>query len=66
MKAKTYFVTAFAVSAALASAHPGHDTSALHLHTGMPSAANALDLRLTFAALVLGLAYQALRAFKRR
>jgi hypothetical protein len=32
----------------------------------MPAADNALDLRLTFAALVLGLIVQALRAFKRR
>jgi hypothetical protein len=66
MKANTYFLTALAMSAALASAHPGHGTNALHLHLGSPAATNALDLRLTFAALVLGLACQAMRAFKRR
>ena len=66
MKASTLFVTALTLSATLASAHPGHDSSALHLHLGAPTGANALDLRLTFAALVLGLAYQALRSFKRR
>jgi hypothetical protein len=66
MKASTFFVTALSLSTVLASAHPGHDTSALHLHLGMPSTANTLDLRLTFAALVLALAFQAVRAFKRR
>lgn len=66
MKASTFFVTALALSASLASAHPGHESSALHLHLGVPSTGNSLDLRLTFAALTLGLLYQAVRAFKRR
>lgn len=55
-----------ALSPMIASAHPGQEAGALHLHLGLPSAANTVDLRLTFAALVLALAWQAVRALKRR
>ena len=66
MKVKNIFVAALALVPAFASAHPGHDTTALHLHLGSPGALNAVDLRLTFAALILCLAVQALRSTKRR
>ncbi len=66
MKAKSILTAALALSPMIASAHPGHGETALHLHLGAPAVGNALDLRLTFAALVLGLAFQAVRALKRR
>ena len=66
MKLRSLLLSALAMAPMFASAHPGHDATALHLHLGMPAANNALDLRLTFAALVLGLIVPALRAFKRR
>ncbi|NBV85458.1 MAG: hypothetical protein EBS01_04170 [Verrucomicrobia bacterium] len=66
MKLRSLLFSALALVPMFASAHPGHDASALHLHLGNPGANNALDLRLTFAALVVGLIAQALRAFKRR
>ncbi len=66
MKVKNILVAAIALGPAFASAHPGHEASALHLHLGSADASNALDLRLTFAALVLCLAYQTLRISKRR
>ncbi len=66
MNLRSLFISALALVPALAVAHPGHGDNALHLHLGLPSSSNALDLRLTFAALVLGLVYHAVRAFKRR
>jgi len=66
MNAKTLSLIVLSLSSIMASAHPGHDAGVLHLHLGTPAASNALDLRLTFAALILGLSYQALRSFKRR
>ena len=50
----------------IASAHPGHDTNALHLHLGTPLQTNSIDLRLTLGALVLALAWQGFRAFRSR
>jgi hypothetical protein len=66
MKSPRILSLVLALSPMIASAHPGHEASALHLHMGLPSAANTLDLRLTFAALVLALGWQALRLSKRR
>ncbi len=66
MKALRIVSIALSLSPVIALAHPGHGTSALHLHLGAPTAANTLDLRLTFAALVLALAWQAVRTIKRR
>jgi hypothetical protein len=66
MKSSRIVSLGLALCPMIASAHPGHESSALHLHMGLPSAANALDLRLTFAALVLALGWQALRVFNRR
>ena len=66
MNAKTLSLIVLSLSSIVASAHPGHDSGVLHLHLGAPAAANAVDLRLTFAALILGLAYQALRSLNRR
>ena len=63
---KSLFLAALTLLPTFAMAHPGHDVNALHLHVGTPSTASSLDLRLTFAALVLGLVYQAFRAFNRR
>ena len=65
MNATRLIVTAIALIPVIGSAHPGHESSALHLHLGVPTAVNSLDLRLTFGALVLALAYQAMRALKR-
>ena len=66
MKLKNVFFAALALAPTLASAHPGHEATVLHLHIGNPGVSNAVDLRLTFAALVLCLAVQTLRGCKRR
>lgn len=65
MNATRLIFSALALIPVVGSAHPGHESSALHLHLGAPAAFNALDLRLTFGALILALAYQAMRALKR-
>ena len=66
MKLRSLFVSAFALAPVATFAHPGHDLNSLHLHIGVPAPQNALDLRLTFAALVLGLVFHAVRTFTRR
>lgn len=66
MKIQRLLLAALALSPAVALAHPGHDASALHLHAGIPSVANTVDLRLAVAGLVLGLAYLGFLSFKRR
>ena len=65
MNAKRLIFTAITLIPVVGAAHPGHESSALHIHLGTPTALNALDLRLLFGALILGLAYQAMRATKR-
>lgn len=66
MKLRSLFFSTLALAPIATFAHPGHDLNALHLHIGVPAPQNALDLRLTFAALVLGLVFHAMRTFKRR
>jgi multisubunit Na+/H+ antiporter MnhC subunit len=66
MSHKSFSALILALVPTLASAHPGHDPNVIHLHAGIPSAANTLDLRLIFAALVIGVCFQAFRAVNRR
>lgn len=66
MKLRSILFSALTLAPVAAFAHPGHDINALHLHLGVPTSGNALDLRLTFAALVLGLVFHAVRTIKRR
>jgi hypothetical protein len=54
MKLKNLFLSLLAVSPSLAVAHPGHATSALHLHVGAPDALNSIDPTLVAAGLLLG------------
>ena len=66
MKLRSLFFSTLALAPIATFAHPGHDLNSLHLHIGVPAPQNALDLRLTFAALVLGLVFHTVRTFKRR
>jgi hypothetical protein len=66
MKLNKFIAPIVCLLPCVASAHPGHDTNALHLHLGAPLQSNALDLRLTLAALVLAFAWQGVRAFRNR
>ncbi|MEI6713295.1 MAG: hypothetical protein WCO60_06055 [Verrucomicrobiota bacterium] len=66
MKIQRVVLAALSLTPALAFAHPGHEVNALHLHAGVPTASNSLDLRVLCAGLVLGLAVHAFRSAKRR
>ena len=47
MRLKKFFVSVLALAPSLApslaSAHPGHEASTLHLHVGLPNALNAIN-----------------------
>ena len=66
MKLKNLFLSLLAVSPSLAVAHPGHATSALHLHVGAPDALNSIDPTLVAAGLLLGALLLAFRLQKGR
>ncbi len=66
MKLNKFAATIVCLLPCVASAHPGHDTNALHLHLGAPLQTNTIDLRLTFGVLVLALAWQGFRAYRSR
>ena len=66
MKLKNLFLSLLAVSPSLAVAHPGHATSALHLHVGTPDALNSIDPTLVAAGLLLGALLLAFRLQKGR
>ena len=66
MKLNKFAAITVSLLPCVASAHPGHDTNALHLHLGAPLQTNTIDLRLTLGALVLALAWQGFRAFRSR
>jgi hypothetical protein len=54
MKLKSLLLAALALAPSFASAHPGHAASALHLHSGTPSALNAFDPTILAVTLLLG------------
>jgi hypothetical protein len=66
MKFKNLFLSLLAVSSSLAVAHPGHGTSALHLHVGAPAALNSIDPTLIAAGLLVGSLLLAFRLHKGR
>lgn len=66
MKLNKFVAAVVCLLPSIASAHPGHEANALHLHLGAPLSTNTFDLRLTLGALVLALAWQGFRAFQRR
>jgi hypothetical protein len=66
MKFKNLFLSLLAVSPSLAVAHPGHGTSALHLHVGAPDALNSIDPTMMAAGLLVGSLLLAFRLSKGR
>jgi hypothetical protein len=66
MKLKTLFLGVLALSPCVAFAHPGHSTSPLHLHVGLPNALNAINPAVVAAGLFVGSLLVASRLFKSR
>jgi hypothetical protein len=66
MNLKNLFLSVLALSPSLAVAHPGHETSALHLHVGIPSTMNSLNPLLLAAGLFVGSLFLAARLSKSR
>jgi hypothetical protein len=54
MKLKRLLLAVLALAPSFASAHPGHAASALHLHSGTPSALNSFDPTVVAATLLVG------------
>jgi hypothetical protein len=66
MNLKNLFFSVLALSPSLAVAHPGHETSALHLHVGIPSAMNSINPLMLAAGLFVGSLFLAASLFKSR
>jgi hypothetical protein len=66
MKLKNLFLCLLSLSPSLAVAHPGHGTSSLHLHVGVPSGLNSIDPTLVASGLFVASLVLAARLLKGR
>jgi hypothetical protein len=65
MKVEKILILFFACFPIIASAHPGHVASSLHLHVGAPSAPTGFDPSMIAAGLLMGSILVASRLHKR-